>query len=219
MLERGCNEDFLPAASLMSLSSKTADSCGTAGHLDLLTDSHRPRPLSGLGPERGAPDLSGDLEQGRFKELPMKSVRWKGGARRTIRTHAPSVVAGSSSVPDPHVPSHTLPTSDAPAPAACSSRGWRRATSGTQCQSPSQSHSHLHTLSHLCCAHVRNLQLEWVEASDLEDGAPEPTRTAAWAKLSAAGGVLVPGGFGSRGVEGKISAAAYARTNKVRGWE
>ncbi|MCP4720967.1 MAG: CTP synthase, partial [Desulfobacteraceae bacterium] len=33
--------------------------------------------------------------------------------------------------------------------------------------------------------------------------------------LSASDGVLVPGGFGSRGIEGKILAAKYARENKV----
>ena len=27
--------------------------------------------------------------------------------------------------------------------------------------------------------------------------------------------ILIPGGFGSRGIEGKISAARYARENKV----
>jgi CTP synthase len=34
-------------------------------------------------------------------------------------------------------------------------------------------------------------------------------------QLRAANGVLVPGGFGNRGVEGKILAAQYARENKV----
>jgi CTP synthase len=34
-------------------------------------------------------------------------------------------------------------------------------------------------------------------------------------KLTAADGILVPGGFGSRGIEGKICAAQYARENKI----
>ena len=38
---------------------------------------------------------------------------------------------------------------------------------------------------------------------------------AAWAALRACDGVLVPGGFGGRGVEGKVLAARYARTHKV----
>lgn len=33
--------------------------------------------------------------------------------------------------------------------------------------------------------------------------------------LQAADGILVPGGFGDRGVEGKILAAKYARENRV----
>ncbi|CAI6001297.1 unnamed protein product [Closterium sp. NIES-64] len=51
----------------------------------------------------------------------------------------------------------------------------------------------------------RKLIIEWVASSDLEDAA----------KQERADGVLVPGGFGDRGVEGKILAANYARTNRV----
>ncbi|KAF3590053.1 hypothetical protein F2Q69_00028550 [Brassica cretica] len=38
---------------------------------------------------------------------------------------------------------------------------------------------------------------------------------AAWKLLKGVDGVLVPGGFGDRGVEGKILAAKYARENKI----
>ena len=37
----------------------------------------------------------------------------------------------------------------------------------------------------------------------------------AWAKLKRADGVLVPGGFGGRGVEGKMCAAKYARESEI----
>lgn len=37
----------------------------------------------------------------------------------------------------------------------------------------------------------------------------------AWQKLCAADGVLVPGGFGTRGTEGKIMACKWARENKI----
>ena len=37
----------------------------------------------------------------------------------------------------------------------------------------------------------------------------------AWDRLRAANGVLVPGGFGVRGVEGKILAVQHARENRV----
>ncbi len=62
------------------------------------------------------------------------------------------------------------------------------------------------------------LKIEWIEASNLEEEAKEQTpelHAASWEKLKAADGVLVPGGFGNRGVEGKILAANYARVNKV----
>lgn len=37
----------------------------------------------------------------------------------------------------------------------------------------------------------------------------------AWGQICAAQGILVPGGFGSRGIEGKVAAAQWARTKKV----
>ena len=40
-----------------------------------------------------------------------------------------------------------------------------------------------------------------------------PDVAAAWEKLNNSDGILVPGGFGNRGVEGKILAANYARVN------
>jgi CTP synthase len=71
-------------------------------------------------------------------------------------------------------------------------------------------------LQHACMAANRKLRLEWVEASNLEEatrGEDAPAYEDAWAKLRSADGVLVPGGFGGRGVEGKILAANYARTH------
>ncbi|KAG0307220.1 CTP synthase ura7 [Dissophora globulifera] len=64
----------------------------------------------------------------------------------------------------------------------------------------------------------KKLVIKWVEASDLES----ETRTAnpvkyheAWQDLCSAQGILVPGGFGNRGIEGKIAAAKWAREQKV----
>ena len=56
-----------------------------------------------------------------------------------------------------------------------------------------------------------------MEATDLEETThtSDPTRfQAAWDRLYAADGILVPGGFGSRGVEGMIAAASFARVQK-----
>lgn len=38
---------------------------------------------------------------------------------------------------------------------------------------------------------------------------------AAWAAVREAAGVVIPGGFGLRGVEGKIAAAKYCRESKT----
>ena len=62
----------------------------------------------------------------------------------------------------------------------------------------------------------RKLIIDWIEASHLEeDWAQKEETAAAWTLLKSADGVLVPGGFGDRGVEGKISAANYARTTNT----
>lgn len=53
-----------------------------------------------------------------------------------------------------------------------------------------------------------NVDIQWVHSADLEKGL-------GWDIVHSADGVLVPGGFGSRGIEGKIQAARYARENKV----
>lgn len=59
--------------------------------------------------------------------------------------------------------------------------------------------------------------IDWVEATDLEDTTrdSDPVKyQAAWDRLYAADGILVPGGFGDRGVEGMVKAASFARVQK-----
>ncbi|MEC9161685.1 MAG: CTP synthase (glutamine hydrolyzing) [Candidatus Thermoplasmatota archaeon] len=70
-------------------------------------------------------------------------------------------------------------------------------------------------LQHAAMAADRKLTIEWLEAGELEHGVPDDVHADAWKRLRAADGILVPGGFGHRGVEGKILAANYARTNGV----
>ena len=48
----------------------------------------------------------------------------------------------------------------------------------------------------------------WIDAEELENGN-------GLKQLAACDGVLVPGGFGDRGIEGKINAVRFARENKV----
>ncbi|KFM28906.1 CTP synthase 2 [Auxenochlorella protothecoides] len=75
-------------------------------------------------------------------------------------------------------------------------------------------------LQHACLAASVKLDLEILESGDLEPvtaDSPhdEAAHQAAWAMLRSAKGILVPGGFGGRGTEGKIAAAQYARTHGV----
>ncbi|XP_039024861.1 CTP synthase-like isoform X3 [Hibiscus syriacus] len=73
-------------------------------------------------------------------------------------------------------------------------------------------------LLHACIACSLKPSIDWIAASDLEDdtarSAPE-AHAAAWKSLRNAECVLVPGGFGDRGVCGMILAAKYARKNNV----
>ncbi|KAL6618747.1 hypothetical protein ACP70R_033886 [Stipagrostis hirtigluma subsp. patula] len=76
----------------------------------------------------------------------------------------------------------------------------------------------LKALLHASVALERKLVVDWVPSCDLEDSAEKETPEAfekAWDLLKGADGVLVPGGFGDRGVQGKILAAQYARENNV----
>ena len=73
-------------------------------------------------------------------------------------------------------------------------------------------------LMHSAIAADRKLNITWIEASMLEASTQidDPNaHSSAWANLHAVDGILVPGGFGERGTEGKILSAQYARENKV----
>ena len=63
-------------------------------------------------------------------------------------------------------------------------------------------------LRHAGIYHGCEVEIVWVDAESLQ---PEEIRS----RLAAVDGVLVPGGFGVRGIEGKILAARYARENGV----
>ncbi len=54
----------------------------------------------------------------------------------------------------------------------------------------------------------RAIEIEWILSEDLE-------RNQSFERLARADGIIVPGGFGERGIEGKILAARYARTQRV----
>ena len=64
----------------------------------------------------------------------------------------------------------------------------------------------------------RKLIINWIEASHLENEWKTNNNeewVSAWNLLESSDGVLVPGGFGDRGIEGKILAVKHARENNV----
>jgi len=63
-------------------------------------------------------------------------------------------------------------------------------------------------LHHAALYHKRSLNLIWVPSEALEKDGTE-------ALLRNAQGIIVPGGFGIRGIEGMVRAATYARENKI----
>jgi CTP synthase len=56
------------------------------------------------------------------------------------------------------------------------------------------------------------VEIDWIDSERLEGGEGE---SEAREMLTGADGVLIPGGFGGRGIEGKILAAQYAREQQV----
>lgn len=65
-------------------------------------------------------------------------------------------------------------------------------------------------LRHAAMANEANLDIKWINAELVEEGEIDLE-----AELKDVDCILVPGGFGSKGLEGKISAIKYARENKV----
>ncbi len=63
-------------------------------------------------------------------------------------------------------------------------------------------------LKHAAVHQGVEVEIEWIHSSELEKGR-------GWELIQQSHGIIVPGGFGSRGIEGKIQAARYAREKKV----
>jgi CTP synthase len=73
-------------------------------------------------------------------------------------------------------------------------------------------------LEHSAMRCERELVLEWVDSEHLETKTQDTDPAKfhkAWHNVCTASGILVPGGFGTRGTEGKIAAAKWARENKT----
>ncbi|HEX8103620.1 MAG TPA: CTP synthase [Solirubrobacteraceae bacterium] len=64
------------------------------------------------------------------------------------------------------------------------------------------------SLRHAGWAHGCGVEVDWVDSETLDDGEVR-------ARLAEADGILLPGGFGVRGIEGKIQASRIAREEKI----
>jgi CTP synthase len=63
-------------------------------------------------------------------------------------------------------------------------------------------------LMHGGIANNVKVEIQWIDAQDIEKSGAEKY-------LADVDGILIPGGFGERGIEGKIEAVMYARTKKI----
>jgi CTP synthase len=63
-------------------------------------------------------------------------------------------------------------------------------------------------LFHAATAQDCKLEIEWIYSGDLE-------KEKSWDRLNEVDGIVVPGGFGYRGVEGKVLAARFAREQQI----
>ncbi|MBI2084498.1 MAG: CTP synthase [Candidatus Aenigmarchaeota archaeon] len=68
----------------------------------------------------------------------------------------------------------------------------------------------LKSLEHATPYNGAKVRIKWIEATDIEDG-----KISAEKALSGVDGVIVPGGFGKRGIEGKIKAIEHVRKNNI----
>lgn len=63
-------------------------------------------------------------------------------------------------------------------------------------------------LRHAGCYHNTHIEIQWIDSEQIN---PESCDE----QLSGLDGILIPGGFGSRGIEGMILAAKFARENEL----
>ena len=63
-------------------------------------------------------------------------------------------------------------------------------------------------LLHAGLFHQRDIEVQWIRSEDVEQEGPERL-------LQSACGIVIPGGFGPRGVEGMIETVRYAQDNKI----
>ena len=151
------------------------------------------------------PDGSGGLLHGRPQPLRNPAGPARGGPRH-LRLPAARIRDGRQFPPD-----HPLDLSAWQAlveRVEAATRPVRIGLIGKYVNLPDAYLSVVEALRHGGYAHGARIDLEWIQAEAVEgllaDGA-----------LRDLDGIVIPGGFGERGIEGKIAAATYARENQI----
>lgn len=67
-------------------------------------------------------------------------------------------------------------------------------------------------LTHAAVQNEAKLEIKWLSAEELEEG---PDMRSVWRHFEDVQGVIVPGGFDKRGIEGKMRAIRYCREKKI----
>lgn len=67
----------------------------------------------------------------------------------------------------------------------------------------------IEALKHAACQVGRKVELDWIDSTEFEE---DPKKIQ---ELLQYDGILIPGGFGSRGIEGKIKAITFCREKKI----
>lgn len=89
---------------------------------------------------------------------------------------------------------------------------------GKYLKNPDSYLSVIKSLEHAAMRCRLKLELKYVDAEHLEQATAQSDPAAfhkSWHEVCTASGILIPGGFGSRGTEGMIAAAKWARENKT----
>lgn len=68
----------------------------------------------------------------------------------------------------------------------------------------------LNALEHTSAYYGAKAKIKWIETTDIENG-----KILVDSVLKEVDGIIVPGGFGRRGIEGKLACIKYARENKI----
>ena len=170
----------------------------------------------------GGLPLRGRPPAGRARED--RAVRLAAGGRDRLGARRRQHLQGAARTSAPRASTTSCSSTSASRPRAPDLSGWERlvrrageaeqrppvriALVGKYVQLEDAYLSVVEALRHSGFQHGCAIEIDWVDSETLDDGEVR-------ARLAQADGILIPGGFGVRGIEGKIAAARIAREQKI----